>query len=523
MAEKRIFFLPGILIGLVFAIIIFQSMSWGPWAYNDSSAYISAARNLAVGNGSVILHTTGKIKQLTEFPPFYPFFLSNFGGAEGDYVAIIRVINTALFAASIFFFYLIVYKLNNNVTIASIATLMFASFRPNIEIFTGAMSETLFIFLLFLAFYFLMQYFKNTASILWFVLLTLVSALLPITRYAGILFAGLFGISILFLSQKQALRWRIRNTIIFCMIAFLPIGIWAASLINKYDKFAGKNFNFGWSIFQSVIRSLQSILQVIKLWIPYTSEYADTWLAVILFLFGVLFFILIIVMPFIQLRWKKEQNHDPILAFILVINLAILGYFGLIIFMHTTSSPPIDIIDRTLLPVFPLTLISASYAITSLFRKISQKLILSLGLILMSAIFLRYQYLITKPYLQNLSENGIGYTAKKFIQSGTINAIHNIDRDRILISNLSGFVLFHDNRYPIFIENFPHYAFGAGDSYGEREFREANAALIIMRSEFENFYGTSADDLLTKVTDSHRVEYEDAECIILSYGLATQP
>ena len=97
------------------------------------------------------------------------------------------------------------------------------------------------------------------------------------------------------------------------------------------------------------------------------------------------------------------------------------------------------------------------------------------------------------------------------------------DRDRILVSNLSGFVLFHTNRYPIFIENFPHYAYGAGDSYGEQEFREKDAALIIMRSEFDNFYGASADDLFTKVTSSQRVEYEDAECIILSYGLATQP
>jgi len=512
---------PGILIGLVFAVLMYSSMTWGPWAYNDSSAYVSAARNFASSSGNVIQHTTGKVKLLTEFPPFYPIFLSIFGGINGNYISIIRWLNAILFGLTILFFHTVTYQISENFLTAALSTLLFASFKYIIEIYAGAMSETLFFFLLFFAFLLLVLYLKGVHRTQVFILLTLISALLPVTRYAGILFVGVIWVTILFFDQEIPFRKRLPFAMGYLVFAYLPIGLWALSLINRYNKFAGKSFIFQWSFFKSFLTSLANALRVASQWIPYVSEYSNHWISSLLIILCAISIITLFVFPFIWFIKDHGNKRSFKLAFYLSINLMLVGYLALIAFMHSTSSPPIDIIDRTILPLYPLLLLSAMSFI-SLLKRDQKHRAFSIILIFLSTIVLRYNFFIGRPYLRKLSLDGIGYTSRQFQTSGLLEAINNLNPDRILISNLSGFVLFHTNRYPILIENFPHYRYGDGGSYGEREFREENAALIIFHSEFRNFYGDFSDDLYKMVTESLIVEFQDDQGVILSYDPSIQ-
>ena len=473
-------FIPGFLIGLFFAYFIFQAMAWGPWAYNDSSAYVSAARNFAQGNGSVIQHATGKIKRLTEFPPFYPFFLSLFGGLDGNYIAITRVVNSVLFAVSIFIFYSILLTISQNSLISSTITLLFASFGPIIQIFTGAMSETLFLPLLFLMWFFLILYLKGRRNLLTFSLLTIFSALLPITRYAGIVFNGVIFI-ILMLDQTKSLRKRIAFSTTFLVISYSPIAFWSISLLNDFGKFAGKNFGFGWGIFRAFFESFKILISVIGDWMPYAKEYPGSWKIIIAQTFLAITVLLVIAISVYWFFKEKNKQTNFKTTFYLSTNLSLVAYIALVIFMRATSSPQIDIINRTLLPLFPLILISITQIISRLLSSPRfNKLLIAAGITL-SAFIVRYNHQTNIEYINNLHTNGIGYTARQFVESGIIEALEELDENRITISNLSGFVLFHTNKFPILIENFPNYRYGEGNAYGEKGFREDDAALILFK------------------------------------------
>ncbi len=515
--------LPGLMIGGLFAVLIFQAMAWGPWAYNDSAAYISAARNISAGNGPVIQHTTGKVKLLTEFPPFYPIFLSIFGGRTGDYTSLIRTLNAIFFGLTILVVYLIFLILSHRSILSSIAVLIFASFEYIIEIFTGAMSETLFFLLLFLAWLMLLQYLKGNNKKISFAGLIILSALLPITRYAGILFVIVFWITISLLGPSTILKHKVKKAIIFLLVTFVPIGYWAISLLQKYNKFAGKNFSFNLSQLKLIAGSSMNVLQVASQWIPYVREYADTPISIMLQILVAGACAAIIGIPFIKFAKNREMNLTPNQAFHLSINIAIIGYFSLIVFMHSTSYPPIDIINRTILPLFPLLLLSTVLLIVQILDKMLNPIPIHIIFVVIGIIILRYNFLINQPYLNSLRTEGLGYTAKQYKESGIIEATKKYSYNRVTISNLSGFVLYHTNQYPILIETFPHYPFGAGNSYGESEFRQTGAALILFKSDFDNYYGEIADALYEKVTNSLNLVYGDKVGEIYTFSQSIQP
>jgi hypothetical protein len=99
-----------------------------------------------------------------------------------------------------------------------------------------------------------------------------------------------------------------------------------------------------------------------------------------------------------------------------------------------------------------------------------------------------------------MNSEGDGFTSREFQQSEFIDKIREISIEHEMISNSSGFVLFHTNRYPIQVDVFRNYAFGLGNAYGEASFRERNGALIILFSDFYNYYGDTAEDLFSNLT-----------------------
>jgi len=119
--------------------------------------------------------------------------------------------------------------------------------------------------------------------------------------------------------------------------------------------------------------------------------------------------------------------------------------------------------------------------------------------------------------VKNLRSEGEGFTARIYQQSGIIDEIKKIPVDKNTISNSAGFVLFHTNRYPIQVDNFPNYSFGKGDTYGEIPFREENASLILMYSDFSNYYGEKSNQLLSALTHNLNIVYQDNEGGIYSY------
>jgi hypothetical protein len=63
--NSRVVYVIYFLLASIGGYLAFHAMTWGPWAFSDSSAYVGAARSIASGNGLVILQSTGNVKTLT--------------------------------------------------------------------------------------------------------------------------------------------------------------------------------------------------------------------------------------------------------------------------------------------------------------------------------------------------------------------------------------------------------------------------------------------------------------------------
>jgi len=496
--------------------LAFHAMKWGPWAFSDSSAYVSAARNFASGNGFVIYQSTGRAKTLTEFPPFYSMLLGIFGGNKLDYISTIRWCNIFLFSSSIFLFSQILYSVTRKHYLSIIATLFFISSPQIVTTYTSAMSEPLFLFLLLLSLFLFKILFQKdkTISPLLFII---VSSLLPITRYAGALFVGIFGIGLFINSRKASFITRISRTFLYYLTAFVPVGFWGLLLIYKFNKFGGKRFSLDITIFQNVVNSINEELKIIKLWIPYVEMYLNTFIETLIISIVSVFLIILIGWTIKQTLFIKSENESNQKQFFLLMILLIFGYVFFIAFTHSITIPQIDIINRMMIPIYPLCIIIFFLSLDALINKIESRSFLSIFIIALSFIGLRYNTLRTNSYIETMSNDGYGFTARAYQQSGLINEIKKIPDDQVMISNLSGFVLFYTNRYPIQVYNFPHFSFGSGNSYGENSFRENNAALIILFSDFSNYYGEESENLLHTLTNTLNAKYVDIEGGIYYY------
>ena len=512
------FFISALLICLLGGVIINQTTTWGPWAFSDSSVYVSAAKNFTLGNGFVIQNSNGSFTQMTEFPPFYSIFLSLFLGSDGDASNILRWVNIFLFMTFIAILGCLLYYFTKNNVLSALGMLLCVSAPVILEIFSGVMSETLFLPLL-LGILFLASIYIRKGEAHIFVLLTAFSALLPITRYAGALFIGVTAI-LIFMFSSEKMSVRLMRIFAYITVSLLPLGLWFFKLYSQFSKVGGKNFNISFDIFHSLISSILVELDVIKNWLPYYGIY-DSPLINRLLIIGALVLFTALIILFIKILNKKDNKR---ILNLFIISISYLSAYSLFIaFTHSITIPQIDIIDRMMVPLFPffIGIIISGLAILSN----NKHRLLSIMVIAILLVALRFNFLTSQVFIDEMRLNGRGFSAREYQESGIIDQLEKLPENQRLISNSSAFVLYHTNRFPQQVSTFSNWTFGEHNRYGERAFRERGAYLILIYPQFRNYFGDSADQLLETITRDLVVEYQDDVSGIYSYppGGITQP
>ena len=494
-------------ISLLGGFLVYQATNWGAWAFSDSAAYVSAARNFAAGHGFVILNSNGGITPMTEFPPLYSMLLSLFLGSGQDPNRAIRWVNISLFPAFIGLFGTILY-IQYRRLLPAVVGMLFCVFSPVlIDIFAGVMSETLFLPLLLallLVDLIYLQKRKGTTLIGIIVL----SALLPVTRYAGILFVFINTICLsLLISGKLKERLHTGILILFCSL--LPAGVWFTHLFLLTTKLGGKRLSIGWDILERISRSFQVEARVLLNWLPYYGVYAPPWFNQVITFGALLVGITVITLLLRSIVINRNKEKDIPFTNLVFISSGFLGaYLSFIAFTHAITTPQIDIIDRMLAPILPF-IIALLMGFLALLQ--TRKQMLALGITLLVCILaLRFNSLRTWASVQDFMQSGLGYSARTYQESGLIAEIQTLPPDQRMISNSAGFVLYYTNRFPLQINQFANRTYGRKDGYGERSFREKGAALILIYPDFYNFYGDNAADLLQTVTNGLEVGYQDA-------------
>ncbi len=501
-----VFVLIAVLTAVLGGWLMIETTRWGPWAFSDSASYISAARNFSRGLGFVIINSNDSLTHVTEFPPFYPIFLSFFTGQDGDPAIFLRPVNVFLFICFLIILGALIFKATRSNLSALLGMALCAVSPVLLEVFSGVMSETLFLPLLCLVFLLVIVYLENRKPAQW-ILLAVFSSLMPITRYAGTLFVAVNAL-VLFVLSKSDLKKRFLMSGLYAIVALLPAAVWFLRLYLAFDKVGGKSFNLDFSILCSLLGSLLAEFSVIRTWLPYYGIYASPfidqvsqWSFLIVFLVALVFL------------YRKYLHHSDIgqngsAKMLLKIALIMLcAYVLFIAFTHSITIPQIDIIDRMMAPVIPLLSILAALTLAALS---SYKKYFPLAIsILVMLVCLRFSFLQSWRFAQELGGDGHGYSARQYQEAGIIDALQALPEDQRMVSNSAGFVLYHTNRFPIQIDQFANHSFGSHNGYGEKWVREKGAALILLYPDFRNYYGDTASQLLSTITAGLDTWYQD--------------
>lgn len=507
-----IFFLLSVSGGL----IVYYGMEWGPWAYNDSAAYVSAARNIASGNGLVIVHSSGKISTVLEFPPLFPFLISLFGGSDLNYNSVIKFWNIFLFAGSIFFFTNTAYVLTKNILISVTTGLFLIVNRLVLSTYMSAMSEPLFLFILIVCLFLYAMILKTDNRRFRFALIG-ISALLPLTRIAGILFVGIFGVALLMHSKKLDSTQKIKETLFFYFGSYLPVAVWFFVRYLTYGKVGGKRLELDRLNFKSFIASLEKIFSVVRDWIPYVKIYKNTHLELPIAIGFIVALIMLMIFAMIKLNRGSNQQKNNNLQFLIMLILIACCYLVFICVIHVISIPQIDVIDRMLVPILPILLLMIAVAAHAFIHPSFIGKTIPIALLLISLFFLRHDTLISRTFIHSMHREGSGFNSRALQESGLIDELNKVADNHVMASNTAGFVLYHTNIYPFQIDQFPNHKYGIGNSYGEREFRYEDGRLVILFSDFENYYGENAETLLETITYNLAIEYIDDVGAIYSF------
>jgi hypothetical protein len=503
-----------IAIFIIIAIAIYGSFSihyatiWGAWAFSDSAAYISAARNFSNGFGVVISSPDENYEPLEYHPPFYPFLLSSVASFGIGFIEGARWIDILLFGLLIFSIGVSILYLTQYCLIAITSSLLIAVSPALINSFTGAMSEPLFIFLLYLSLLTFL-FFLNKKSGVFLIISAIFTSCASLTRYVGI--EIVLAITLLILIYVKRNKWL--NLFIFNLTANIPVGLWFLHTLDTSNTAGGRNLQLSENFVEKVKEFLQNIFNAIKSWIPYIhyqnefiSEKTKAVLALSLFclLIG------------LALVWRRKIGiaKDTTKPAFLLLECCSLFIIFFLLFLLTTflmTTPKIDIHERMLSPLWPAfsIVLSTSMFLFYLFVKNKFKVVISLIFTFSLLIITRYYFLTSKVNIENLHREGFGHSARVFRESELINEILNLPEEQPLISNNPGLVLLYTNRMPYLIKNIYGRPFGVKNTYLESILRDEHAALILEFPSLRNIYIDDFEeriDFFTKGLETHFID-----------------
>jgi len=519
--EKKInliFFTANILIAVIGCIRIFYSTNWGVWAFSDSASYFSAARNLIQGQGMIIEKTGGGIDYYQLFPPLYPATLGVVGWLLTNYFTAARWINIMTFGFFLFLSGWVLFNLTKKPAISLIAPALLLVSPMMIADFTGAMTEPIFLMLMMLSFLLVFSLLKEPKFIPSLLFVT-VNALLPITRYVGIVIAASNFMILLFFMQKS-LKIRILFSSIVTFIGSIPILAWFYYLYNITDRIGGRKFQLAESFVNNFFNGLKVIYDIFKTFLPYNGLYENIISPNIRFNLSLGIFALLITATIYfltkQVNGKKTDKFN--LEKYLIFPIYAIAFIVFICFSYSVTNRSYVIDHRQLSPLIPVIIIISLYSFSILVSYLKIPHIHSNIIILcLYAFIFRFYFFSSRTLVRDLHANGFGYTARQYQESGILDAIKKIPPDRIIISNSAAFVLLHDNRLPVQIDQFYAHRFGSGDAYGESKFRDHQAALLLILPDFNNYYGEQAAELFSVLTDKLQIAYQDPVSAIFYY------
>ena len=390
-------------LALTAAFLIKYDMAWGPWAFSDLAAYISAARNLAAGHGLSVSTPQGSFEPLSLHQPLYPLVMSFFLLFDIHPFTTSLVIDITSFSLSVLVFASGINHFSKSKLLAVCCSLLFLLSPNLIANYDGAMSEPLYLFFTLSTFFCVLLYIERRNKGL-LLLAALLAGLSILTRYIGVANI-LFGAIVIFFFLPDAPKISLRKSITFSLIACIPPAFWIIPGIFSRNQ-SSRQFNLPANLFRNFQSFIQQLFETFSEWLPFQKQFdlsAQTRLAIIVITVTCIS-LLLLVFFFIQRKSKemKPSNTDRLITSSVIY---ILSYLAVFYGAFAFSSLPPDVNSRTMVPLLPFLILIMMALLYFFTNRSTITLLMPLSLtlvtiwILSSSRVVTYD-LVTKPALE---------------------------------------------------------------------------------------------------------------------------
>src|SRR5437773_7890753 len=189
-------------LALLGSCVLLVSTRWGIGGYPDSLVYVGVARSILDGSGVRFFNDMGQFTPVTQYPPLYPSTMAALGIMGLDPLLGSRWLSALFFGANALLVACILYRITLSPGASIIGAFFALTSFPMIYIHSMAVSEPMFIFLVFLGFSFLSLFLYGSRSLLLF-LCALTIGLSSLTRYVGIAFLLTGPVAIFCLGDRE--------------------------------------------------------------------------------------------------------------------------------------------------------------------------------------------------------------------------------------------------------------------------------------------------------------------------------
>jgi len=527
-------YLAVVLLAMAGALSVYFATTNGPWMASDSVEYVVSADNLRAGKGLGLERPSGEFAPMSHFPPGYSLVLAALGVVTGNGIDAARVASVLLMLVFGLLLGLGTLSALQSPPLAIIMTMVPITSTVFLNLFTGALSEPLFLVLLCAGTYSLARWlaFRMPADI---VLSALALGLAAVTRYAGMPLIPAGAVVVLAFSGSSWQR-RLRDAAVHLLLGVLPVGLWFGWLAWLPSAAQARGFTVpDLSVIWETSQPMRGAM-VESLWrsVPYGEwlpELPYAARAGILALGAALTVL-------IPARWMtrgKEAVRRSDAAATCPQCLALVSWAFAVCYVAGLAlawllvSPTPDINLRMMAPgAILLWWLLASGISLLRSQHTEQRWLGNIGLV---AAGLYMATLVPRgaELLQDLHINGRGYSSVIWRSSPTIPVLVGMPTDVSIVTNESAAVMLLAGRsaydLPEIVRNERvelSRPFGENEANPqERLFRKGKAVLVLFRSlywQLEPLYGPNTDERIRILTEGLTIELKTSDAMLYRWS-----
>lgn len=402
---------------------------WGIGLYPDSIVYIGSARAVLHGDGVRFLNDFGQLAPVTQYPPLYPLMIAALAVFGPDPLDGARWISILFYAANALLVTRVVYRVTSSYSAAWVGCFLSLSAFPMVYIHTQALTEPIFIFLVFLGFYWIAEFCEDSQAKKLYGA-SLIIGMSCLVRYVGMAFLPTGAALILCLCNA---RWRQRlfAAAQFMILGSVPLVVW----VSRNLLIAGDAVNRTFGIHPPRLTDLLPVVDTAGFWLLPIALVENSPIGSRSIVVAAL--ILLVWLGARQPLWKSR--YFQALAFCLV------GYVFFLLLSMSLNDQPLFFDTRTLALPYVIVMIFTVAAVNHWMRWLeleSRRLIFRV----LIAVVLAVQMINGIAWLKQSYVDGIGFASEPWRVSGLLNFIKSAPARLRIFSNAPDFIYSLANR-----------------------------------------------------------------------------